>query len=673
MAHLPSRRHGYSPHGQAEPAPWVTKGTAPVIPSETNSYPATKAEEPNLLLEKQQPATALAGLLKRIRIPPEAQRILARSNRPVVSLERLNVQAVLLSSSLQPVVSLVRLPGQTEPQISCEPDQQNSSRQTANTGGLSDPDRVPVLWSEAFRPDGSTSDGSTSDGSTSDGREQPYILLDSGSDDWDPDERAEPEMFYLDPDPEQGMVIQLDPELQMDQDLDVEAEMKYEVEDKREDQRFEEVDLCSGQPEGGPDMEEVNEPQPEENGPEPEDVGEPGPEEWDGPEPEDVGEPGPEEWDGPEPEDVGEPGPEEWDGPEPEDVGEPGPEEWDGPEPEDVGEPGPEEWDGPEPEDVAEPGPEEVDGPEPEDVVEPGPEEVDGPEPEDVAEPGPEEVDGPEPEDVVEPGPEEVDGPEPEDVAEPGPEEVDGPEPEDVAEPGPGEVDGPEPEGLAVGPGPGREQVESEDFCAVCLNGGELLCCDQCPKVYHLSCHLPPLVSFPQGDWMCTLCRPDQGAAGTYDCESSRSLRGVHALYTLSNQEQRRCEKLALQLYSHRLSGPFQQPVSPLARNYYQTIKRPMDLSVIRRKLDKANTLHYFSVDQFLQDVLLMLRNCATFNYPDSEVAQAGRSLEVFFLSRLKEVFPDRRFPTATQETMNRARLRWLRKKKESSRKKKYS
>eukprot|EP00066_Takifugu_rubripes_P016727 XP_011605993.1 PREDICTED: bromodomain adjacent to zinc finger domain protein 1A-like isoform X2 [Takifugu rubripes] len=609
MAHLPSRRHGYSPHGQAEPAPWVTKGTAPVIPSETNSYPATKAEEPNLLLEKQQPATALAGLLKRIRIPPEAQRILARSNRPVVSLERLNVQAVLLSSSLQPVVSLVRLPGQTEPQISCEPDQQNSSRQTANTGGLSDPDRVPVLWSEAFRPDGSTSDGSTSDGSTSDGREQPYILLDSGSDDWDPDERAEPEMFYLDPDPEQGMVIQLDPEPQMDQDLDVEAEMKYEVEDKREDQRFEEVDLCSGQPEGGPDMEEVNEPQPEENGPEPEDVGEPGPEEWDGPEPEDVGEPGPEEWDGPEPEDVGEPGPEEWDGPEPEDVGEPGPEEWDGPEPEDVGEPGPEEWD----------------------------------------------------------------GPEPEDVAEPGPEEVDGPEPEDVAEPGPEEVDGPEPEGLAVGPGPGREQVESEDFCAVCLNGGELLCCDQCPKVYHLSCHLPPLVSFPQGDWMCTLCRPDQGAAGTYDCESSRSLRGVHALYTLSNQEQRRCEKLALQLYSHRLSGPFQQPVSPLARNYYQTIKRPMDLSVIRRKLDKANTLHYFSVDQFLQDVLLMLRNCATFNYPDSEVAQAGRSLEVFFLSRLKEVFPDRRFPTATQETMNRARLRWLRKKKESSRKKKYS
>lgn len=39
--------------------------------------------------------------------------------------------------------------------------------------------------------------------------------------------------------------------------------------------------------------------------------------------------------------------------------------------------------------------------------------------------------------------------------------------------------------------------IESEDFCAVCLIGGDLLCCDRCPKVFHLSCHVPPLQSFP--------------------------------------------------------------------------------------------------------------------------------------------------------------------------------
>lgn len=54
----------------------------------------------------------------------------------------------------------------------------------------------------------------------------------------------------------------------------------------------------------------------------------------------------------------------------------------------------------------------------------------------------------------------------------------------------------PEPESVSgLDPGPGTE--ESEDFCAVCHNGGHLLCCDRCPKVYHLACHVPPLLSCP--------------------------------------------------------------------------------------------------------------------------------------------------------------------------------
>ena len=40
-----------------------------------------------------------------------------------------------------------------------------------------------------------------------------------------------------------------------------------------------------------------------------------------------------------------------------------------------------------------------------------------------------------------------------------------------------------------------------------------------------------------------------------------------------------------------------------------------MDLSVVRRKLDESNTLHYFTPEHFVDDVLLMFRNCATFNY----------------------------------------------------------
>ncbi|KAI3370555.1 hypothetical protein L3Q82_007066 [Scortum barcoo] len=52
-----------------------------------------------------------------------------------------------------------------------------------------------------------------------------------------------------------------------------------------------------------------------------------------------------------------------------------------------------------------------------------------------------------------------------------------------------------------------------------------------------------------------------------------------------------------------------------IARNYYQIVKRPIDLSVIRRKLDKANTLHYFTAERFVDNVLLMFKNCASFNH----------------------------------------------------------
>lgn len=192
---------------------------------------------------------------------------------------------------------------------------------------------------------------------------------------------------------------------------------------------------------------------------------------------------------------------------------------------------------------------------------------------------------------------------------------------------------------------PDSAEMESEDFCAVCLIGGDLLCCDRCPKVYHLSCHIPALLSFPSGDWVCSLCRDMEQPEMEYNCENEQSTEEHMPTYGLAAVDQRKCERLTLLILSNMLSAPFHEPVSPLARHYYQIIKTPMDLSVIRAKLNKSNSKHYNSPDQFVADVYLMFKNCAKFNYPDSEVAQAGRSLESFFNSKLKEVFAERLFP----------------------------
>lgn len=46
--------------------------------------------------------------------------------------------------------------------------------------------------------------------------------------------------------------------------------------------------------------------------------------------------------------------------------------------------------------------------------------------------------------------------------------------------------------------GVSKEDDPNEDWCAVCQNGGELLCCDRCPKVFHINCHIPTLKSSPR-------------------------------------------------------------------------------------------------------------------------------------------------------------------------------
>ncbi|XP_016138437.1 tripartite motif-containing protein 66-like isoform X1 [Sinocyclocheilus grahami] len=192
-------------------------------------------------------------------------------------------------------------------------------------------------------------------------------------------------------------------------------------------------------------------------------------------------------------------------------------------------------------------------------------------------------------------------------------------------------------------------EIENEDFCAVCLIGGDLLCCDRCPKVFHLSCHVPPLHSFPIGDWICTLCRDVEQPEVEYDCENDQMSTALLA-YGLSACDQRKCEKLTLLILSNILSAPFHEPVSPLARHYYQIIKKPMDLSVIRNRLSRTSNTHYRSPQEFVTDVLLMFKNCGKFNYSDSEVAQAGHSLQSFFTSKLREVFPDLTCPVQEEE-----------------------
>ncbi|KFO56342.1 Autoimmune regulator, partial [Corvus brachyrhynchos] len=57
-----------------------------------------------------------------------------------------------------------------------------------------------------------------------------------------------------------------------------------------------------------------------------------------------------------------------------------------------------------------------------------------------------------------------------------------------------------------VTPCPLPRGQENEDECAACGDGGELICCDGCPRAFHLACLVPPLPHVPSGTWRCGSC-----------------------------------------------------------------------------------------------------------------------------------------------------------------------
>ena len=86
-------------------------------------------------------------------------------------------------------------------------------------------------------------------------------------------------------------------------------------------------------------------------------------------------------------------------------------------------------------------------------------------------------------------------------------------------------------------------------------------------------------------------------------------------------------ERPRYQSYSH----PFLEPVDPVAMNipnYHQVIKKPMDVSTIRQKL---NEQQYENLKEFESDFRLMFKNCYKFNPDTHPVHTQGRQYEDIF------------------------------------------
>nr|XP_045613076.1 E3 ubiquitin-protein ligase TRIM33-like isoform X2 [Procambarus clarkii] len=181
----------------------------------------------------------------------------------------------------------------------------------------------------------------------------------------------------------------------------------------------------------------------------------------------------------------------------------------------------------------------------------------------------------------------------------------------------------------------------NDDWCAVCWDGGDLICCDYCPKVFHVHCHIPTLTHLPTENekWQCLLCT-DLDNLQLYDPDDKAKRR-----LGLTLRDIKVAQRILLELYcNYEASQPFRELVDRELTEYYEVIKHPMALETVKQKLVPSNPEHYRCLEDFVRDIRLIFRNCYEFNPKDTEIYQNAKILEDFFEQLLEKWLTDYAF-----------------------------
>ncbi|XP_061673385.1 bromodomain-containing protein 3-like isoform X1 [Syngnathoides biaculeatus] len=108
-------------------------------------------------------------------------------------------------------------------------------------------------------------------------------------------------------------------------------------------------------------------------------------------------------------------------------------------------------------------------------------------------------------------------------------------------------------------------------------------------------------------------------------------------------EQMKHCDAILKEMLSKKHAAyawPFYKPVDAEAlelHDYHDIIKHPMDLSTVRKKMDKGE---YCDPQGFATDVRLMFSNCYKYNPPDHEVVAMARKLQDVFEMRFAKI-PD--------------------------------
>ncbi|XP_076366314.1 bromodomain adjacent to zinc finger domain protein 2B-like isoform X2 [Tachypleus tridentatus] len=182
-----------------------------------------------------------------------------------------------------------------------------------------------------------------------------------------------------------------------------------------------------------------------------------------------------------------------------------------------------------------------------------------------------------------------------------------------------------------------------DKVCVLCGKHGELIRCDLCSKVFHIDCVGLLLSRPPKGKWACVSCRPQKtGKQKSVLKEKDKESTQIAKCEKKDKPKLVLKEELAVamtileELEKHEYSWPFLFPVNTKHfSTYKKVIKKPMDLSTIRNKLEGRI---YKTKESFVDDVQTIFDNCKAFNEDQSPVGKAGHILRSYFERRWAEL-----------------------------------
>uniref|UniRef100_A0A663MG99 Bromodomain testis-specific protein n=1 Tax=Athene cunicularia TaxID=194338 RepID=A0A663MG99_ATHCN len=94
-------------------------------------------------------------------------------------------------------------------------------------------------------------------------------------------------------------------------------------------------------------------------------------------------------------------------------------------------------------------------------------------------------------------------------------------------------------------------------------------------------------------------------------------------------------------MWKHNFSWPFHEPVDAAALNlpdYYSIIKKPMDLSTIKKRLEHN---YYTKAAECIEDFKTMFSNCYIYNKPSDDIVFMAQELEKVFMQKISQMPPE--------------------------------